>query len=177
MGNNLIEKEFESKQKMPKEMKLATMKSIKQNLIMVLIILVILAILCVMDENNIKENFSIPLKIISTILVGISIIFFEIAYRKEKLSTCFWAIELLALGLIIMFVPYLSNYAQYIILGISVGFGIYYFAKFIAIVIKKHKDFSDEKSDVKDIVKDDKKGYLDEVSKKKFKKDGEKKND
>lgn len=174
MGSNLIEKEFESKQKMPKEMKIATIKSIKQNLIMVLIILVILSLMCFMDENNIKENFGIPLKVLSTILVVISIVFFEIAYRKEKMSTCFWAIELLTLGMIIMFVPYLSNYAQYIILGIAIGFGVYYIAKFGAIVIKKHKDFSDEKSDVKDIVKDDKKGYLDEVSKKKFKKDGEK---
>ena len=124
-----------------------------------------------------KNVRAIDLNIFSFLFLGIAIFLFEIAYRKEKMSTCFWAIELLALGLIIMFVPYLSNYAQYIILGISVGFGIYYFAKFIAIVIKKHKDFSDEKSDVKDIVKDEKKGYLDEVSKKKFKKDGEKKND
>lgn len=177
MDKKIIESEFESKQKMPIEIKKATLKSIIQNLIMVLVILVLLTVICFMGENNIKDNFSIHLKVISTILVGISIILFEIAYRKEKANTCFWAIELLVLGMIIMFVPYLTQYAKNIVLGIAIGFGIYYLVKLIAIIIKKYKEFLNEKSDVKEIIKDDKKGYLDEVSKKKFKVEAEKKND
>lgn len=177
MDNKLIEAEIELKQKMPIEMKKATIKSIVQNLIMVFIVLVLLAVICFMDENNIKENFSLHLKIISTVLAVVSIVLFEIAYRKEKANMCLWAIEFLILGMIIMFVPYLSHYAKNIIIGIAIGFGVYYLIKLIAIVIKKYKEFLDKRSDVKEIVKDDKKSYLDDVSKKKFKKDGEKKND
>ncbi len=177
MDNKLIEAEFEAKQRMPIEMKKDTLKSVLQNLVMVVIVLVLLSIICFMDENHIKENFSTELKIISTAFAVISIIFFEIAYRKEKANVCFWAIELLILGMIVMFVPYLSQYVQNIIIGIAVGFGIYYLIKLVLIVVKKQKEFSDKKSDVKEIVKDDKKSYLDDVSKKKFKKDGVKKND
>lgn len=177
LDNKLIEAEFEAKQRMPIEMKKDALKSVLQNLVMVVIVLVLLSVMCFMDENQIKENFSTELKIISTVFAVISIIFFEIAYRKEKANVCFWAIELLILGMIVMFVPYLSQYVQNIIIGIAIGFGIYYLIKLVLIVLKKQKEFSDKKSDVKEIVKDDKKSYLDDVSKKKFKKDGIKKND
>ena len=76
-----------------------------------------------------------------------------------------------------MFVPYLSQYIQRFIFGIAIGFGIYYSVKFVLIILKKRKEFSDKKSDVKEIVKDDKKSYLDDVSKKKFGKNRSEKND
>ncbi len=175
--DKIIEKEFEAKQKMPVEMKKDTAKEILQNLLMVAIVLVLLSLICFMDEKLIKETFSTGLKILSTFFVVISIIFLEIAYRKEKAISLFWGIEFLILGLIIMFVPYLSQYIQRFIFGIAIGFGIYYFIKFILIILKKRKEFSDKKSDVKEIVKDDKKSYLDDVSKKKFGKNRSEKND
>ena len=175
--DKIIEKEFEAKQKMPVEMKKDTAREILQNLLMVAIVLVLLSLICFMDEKLIKETFSTGLKILSTFFVVISVIFFEIAYRKEKAISFFWAVEFLILGLIIMFVPYLSQYIQKFIFGIAIGFGIYYAIKFVLIILKKCKEFADKKSDVKEIVKDDKKSYLDDVSKKKFGKNRSEKND
>lgn len=175
--DKIIEKEFEAKQRMPVEMKKDTAREILQNLLMVAIVLVLLSLICFMDEKLIKETFSTGLKILSTFFVVISIIFFEIAYRKEKANSFFWAVEFLILGLIMMFVPYLSQYIQRFIFGIAIGFGIYYSVKFVLIILKKCKEFSDKKSDVKEIVKDDKKSYLDDVSKKKFGKNRSEKND
>ncbi len=175
--DKIIEEEFESKQKMPIEMKKDALKEILQNLLMVVIILVLLSLICFMDEKLIKETFSTGLKALSTFFVVMSIIYFEIAYRKEKASSLFWAIEFLILGMIIMFVPYLSQYIQKFIFGIAIGYGIYYLVKFILIVLKKQKEFSDKKSDIKQLVKDEKTGYLDDVSKKKFSLKGSEKND
>ena len=175
--DKIIKKEFEAKQKMPVEMKKDTAREILQNLLMVAIVLVLLSLICFMDEKLIKETFSTGLKILSTFFVVISVIFFEIAYRKEKAISFFWAVEFLILGLIIMFVPYLSQYIQKFIFGIAIGFGIYYAIKFVLIILKKRKEFADKKSDVKEIVKDDKKSYLDDVSKKKFGKNRSEKND
>lgn len=172
--DKIIENELESKQKMPKEMKVETIRTILKNLLMVVIVLITLSIVCFMDEKLIKENFATGLKIISIFFVIVSIVGFEIAYRKEKFNFGMWAIEFLILGMIIMFVPYLSQYIQKIIIGVAVGFGVYYIIKLLIIVLKKRKDFLNQKSDVKDILKEEKKGYLDEVSKKKF---GGKKND
>jgi len=166
--DKIIETEFEAKQKMPKNMRLEALREILNNLLMVVIILILLSIICFMDENLIKETYSNELKAISTFLVGIAIVFFEIAYRKEKYNTFFWGVEFTVLGMIIMFVPYLSKYVQRFIIGIAVGFGIYYLVKFLLIVLKKKKEFSDTKSDIKQIIKDEKSGYLDDISKKKY---------
>lgn len=167
MDNKIIE-EFESKQRMPVEMKKAAMRMILKNLMMVVIILVLLSVICFMDEKLIKETLSTGLKALATVLIVISIIFFEIAYRKEKPGIGLWAIEFMILGLIVMFVPYLSQYIQSFIIGIAVVFGIYYLIKLFGIVIHKKKEFSDKKSDIKELVKEEKESYLDEVSKKKF---------
>jgi len=163
-----IEEEFEARRKMPVEMKRDALKEIIQNLIMVIIILVALSLICFLDEKLIKETFSTSLKVISTIFAIVSIVFFEISYRKEKIRIFFWAIEFFILGTILMFVPYLNQYFQKIILGIAGGFGIYYLMKLVMIILKKRKEFADKKSDIKQLVKDDKSGYLDDVSKKKF---------
>lgn len=170
MDDKMIEEELEAKQKMPIEMKKATLRSILQNLIMVVIILVLLSLICFMDEKLIKETLATGLKALATFLVVISIIFFEIAYRKEKPGTGLWAMEFMILGLIIMFVPYLSQYIKNFIIGIAIAFGIYYLIKLLGIIIHKQKEFSDNKSDIKELVKENDKGYLDEVSKRKFEK-------
>ena len=175
--DKIIETEFEAKQRLPKKMRTEILTEILNNLLMVVIILILLSIICFMDENLIKETYSNELKAISTFLVGISIVFFEIAYRKEKYNTFFWGVEFAVLGMIIIFVPYLSKYVQRFIIGIAVGFGIYYLKKFLFIVLKKQKEFSDTKSDIKQLIKDEKSGYLDDVSKKKYGKKESKKND
>ncbi len=168
--DKIIEREFEAKQKMPVKMKTEALREIVQNLLMIVIILVLLGLICFMDEKLIKESFRNGLRILSTFFVIVSIIFFELAYRKEKSNSFFWATEFLILGMILMFVPYLSQYIQYFIFGITVSYGIYYLIKFILILLKKQKEFSDKKSDIRDLVKDEKSGYLDDISKRKFNK-------
>lgn len=175
--DKIIETEFEAKQKMPKKMRNEAIREILNNLLMIVIILVLLSIICFMDESLIKGTYANTLKAISTFLVVMSIVFFEIAYRKEKYNTFLWAVEFAVLGMIIIFIPYLSKYVQRFIIGISVGFGIYYLTKFLLIILKKQKEFSDTKSDIKQIIKDEKSGYLDDISKKKFGKKESKKND
>ena len=175
--DKIIEKEFESKQRMPVAMKKETVKEILKNLIMIIVFLMALSIMCFMDERLVKENYALGLKILSSVLVLFGVILLEISYRKDKFEITTWGGEAVLLGFIIMFVPYLSDYTKSFILGMTIGFGIYYIIKLLIIVWKKQKEFDSTKSDVKDLVKDDKKGYLDDVSKKKFSKVGNKKND
>ncbi len=172
--DKIIEEEFESKQRMPVQMKKATLKEILKNLIMVVVVLVVLSIICFMDEKLVQDNYAFGLKIISTVLAIFSVILFEIAYRKDNTDTAIWAIEAFVLGMIVMFVPYLSRYTKMFIFGIAIFFGGYYLIKLLLIVLKKRKEFNSTKSDVKDIIKDEKSSYLDDVSKKKFDKGGKK---
>ena len=80
----------------------------------------------------------------------------------------FYGIELLAFSIIIMYIPYvymhMPEMTRKIFMLTPIYFAIYYVAKSIIINRKITKEYLDGLSDVKEIVKDDEKGYLDEES-------------
>ena len=120
------------------------------------------------EGNVFKED----LHTFAGILVISSVLLFESAYRKYSEEIAIHGIEVLVLAILTLFMPYIYFYR-----GVSLKFlysisPIYiagYFAvKSFVIYNKEVKKYKDSLSDVKEILTNDEKSYLDEENEKKF---------
>ena len=99
---------------------------------------------------NILKGFSVALAIIS-------IIYFEIGYKKDNEKIFLYGVEILILAVITLF----CNYAYYIyfnsfnkiLMYIIIGFTVYYFAKILIVRKNMKKKYYEEQNDIKDIIK------------------------
>ncbi len=116
--------------------------------------------------------FEISLKICSGILVIGSIIAFEIAYRKDNSSVAVRGIEILALGILTLFLPYIYLYRgllfKFVYSLSSLYIAVYYVIKSLIICKMYVMNYSSGLSDVKDIILEEEVDYLNEINKRKF---------
>ena len=115
------------------------------------------------------EIFIQYIKIASFIFLLFSIFIFEIAYKKDSGTLAIYGIETLIVGIITLFLPYIifELQPQYQIFYNLVGayFGVYYIIKCICIAVKSKNNYSKSISDVKEIVKKEKRQIKDEDDK------------
>lgn len=168
----LIELEFENKNKLPQEVKNKINTNILKNLIVAVIIMVYLLIINI-TYSKAGEAFEEYVKYYAFVVVISAVVLFELAYSKKSLFFGIIGIELLSFGVISLFIPYIylhtNSTIRNVIILLPAILIIYYLIK-SAIIFKKGKiDYSNSLSDIKDILKDDKKSYLDENSGKVFK--------
>ena len=102
------------------------------------------------------ENIILILKIASFVYMLLSIVLFEIAYRKDSGKFAVNAIEILVFAGHILSVTYVSKlknieFCNYILIS-SYVFSIYYVMKAIIIYTKEKKKYLESLSDIKDIV-------------------------
>jgi hypothetical protein len=111
--------------------------------------------------------FSTSMKIFSMILISIDIAFFEIAYRKDNIRIWINAFELLVCSILVLSIQYIYLYANEMLkmlyMLIPVFCSIYYVGKTIVMHIVTTKRYQSNLSDVKELVKDEEEGYLDDV--------------
>ena len=101
--------------------------------------------------------FLLMLKCFSILLAIISIIYFELAYRKDNERLFLYGIEILVLGIATLF----SNYIYYIyfnsfnkiITCFTLVFIIYYLVKIFIARRNMRKKYYNEQNDIKEIVK------------------------
>ena len=101
--------------------------------------------------------FLLMLKCFSILLAIISIIYFEIAYRKDNERLFLYGIEILVLGIATLF----SNYIYYIyfnsfnkiITCFTLVFIIYYLVKIFIARRNMRKKYYNEQNDIKEIIK------------------------
>lgn len=110
---------------------------------------------------------------ICTILITIAIIaVFEIAYRKDSGEIAIHGIELLFLGILTLFMPYVYIYRgmvfKFLYSFSSMYIAIYYAIKALIIYEIEIKKYLTNISDVKEIVEEKEISYLDEINKRKF---------
>ena len=108
------------------------------------------------------------LKICSLVLLGISIILFEIAYKKDSIKIAVNGIEIIIVAIITLFLPYIlfeleRKYQNYFVLS-GVLIIVYYIIKAIVLVNSAKAHYKKENSDIKDITKEEinKDSFLDE---------------
>ncbi len=101
--------------------------------------------------------FLLTLKCFSILLAIISIIYFELAYRKDNERLFLYGIEILVLGIATLF----SNYIYYIyfnsfnkiITCFTLVFIIYYLVKIFIARRNMRKKYYNEQNDIKEIIK------------------------
>src|SRR5574344_666501 len=123
--------------------------------IMIALVLTVFYIFIELGFKNIETiNYIVDLKVFSGIFLVISIVLFEKAYKNEKVTTIFYAIEMLVLSIFNFALIYIyyathSNY-EMIVFGFTVFEAVYYIIKTIIMYIKNKKDYFFEKSDIKE---------------------------
>lgn len=167
----LMQLEIEEKRKLPKKVKDNISTVIFQNLLAAVIIM---SYLCAINIIYYKLNnimFEEYMKYFALGIIVVTIIDFEISYRKKSLKFCLIGIELLACGILSLYIPYIylhtSKTLRDIVMILPVCLTIYYAIKSLMIFKQKQFKYQNNLSDVKEIVKEiEKTSYLDEDSKK-----------
>lgn len=152
-----LDEQIRESKKIPKEYKKKMRKQTILNVATVLCMVIYLVSINILSLYLETETYLKTIKILSVILAGISIIYFELSYRKDNEKLFLYGTEVLILGMITLF----STYAYFIyfdtynkILGIVTGIlVIYYLVKILIIRSRMKKQYYKEQNDIKEIIK------------------------
>lgn len=152
-----LDEQIRESKKIPKEYKKKMRKQTILNVITVLCMVIYLVSINILSLYLETETYLKAIKILSVILAGISIIYFELSYRKDNEKLFLYGTEVLIISMITLF----STYAYFIyfdtynkILGIVAGIlVIYYLIKILIIRSRMKKQYYKEQNDIKEIIK------------------------
>lgn len=162
----LMQEKIEKQRQLPEEIKdrLNTITFI--NLLISILLMAYLLAINIVYLNEDRDIFITCAKVFAMTLIIIDVVLFEIAYRKDMVSLWIHSFELLACSILILAIPYIYLYLDEVIKRIlmlaPVFFSIYYVGKTIIIQILETKHYQNNLSDVKEILKEDYEGYLDD---------------
>lgn len=169
----LMQLEIEEKRKLPKQIKDNISTSIFQDL---LVAIIIMSYFCIINfsyynfENNVFEE---NMKYFALVIIILTVITFEISYRKSSLKLLIIGLELFSCGVLSLYIPYIflhSNSAIRISVMILPAFLIVYYAiKSYIIFKRKQLEYRNNLSDIKELVKDTENvSYIEEESRKSY---------
>ena len=163
----LLEETIKIRKKLSKKVKNTIVMFIFYNVIMVISMLII-TFLINMIFNKLKiSDFRMYIKYVQMAVAIISIVFFEISYRKDSGKMAIYAIEFSLYSVSVLYVTYmyvLKDKLEFL-KNVVLIFTIYYLIKScIGVVYYRHNNIKNNISDVKEIVKEERKGYIDEES-------------
>lgn len=159
-----ITKEFqeklENKIKLPKEIKEKRNKIAMENFLYAIFMSIYFIFLNMGFHNIVRHIFVVDTQVFSGISLAIAIIFFEKAFKQENGNIAIHGIEILVLAIITLFVPFIyyvnTNLTSIIMASLIAVFNIYYLIKVAIISIKIQSKYRASISDVKKIVKKEK---------------------
>lgn len=161
-----IEDEIKQKTNLPNDIKEKIRKSIFTNMLIAIVVISYFIFLILGSTGNIKNIHTINFNIFSIILLGIAIALFEFAYKKDSGNFTMYGIEALIVALITLFLPYvifeISEERKKYYLLVSSYIGIYYIIKCIFISLNTKRIYLKEQSDIKDIVKKEKRKIIEQ---------------
>ena len=147
---------IESKKKIPKKVKDNIVAKAFENLLFFANITVYLGSLNLGIANIPTENYLTDLKVFSIILLALTIILFEMGYKKDKSVYWLHGIEILIVAIFTTYLIYLyylfynSNILESIIFSVI---AIYYITKILIIRKKIIKEYNKSLIDIGEIVK------------------------
>lgn len=155
-----IEEEINQKITLPNDIKEKVKKHVFTNIIIAISMIIYFTFLIIGSKETLKIVQSVHFNIFSILLLGITICLFEIAYKKENVSLAIYGIETLVVSILTLFFPYiifeLDEFQKKYYMIISVYIALYYIIKSIGIVSKAKKIHIKQSSDIKEIVKKEK---------------------
>lgn len=152
-----LDEQIRESKKIPKEYKKKMRKQTILNVVTVLCMVIYLVSINILSLYLETGTYLKTIKILSVILAGISIVYFELSYRKDNEKLFLYGTEVLIISMITLF----STYAYFIyfdtynkILGIVAGIlVIYYLIKILIIRSRMKKQYYKEQNDIKEIIK------------------------
>lgn len=154
---NKIEEEINKKIILPDDLKEKLKKNVFTNIIIAISMIIYFTFLIVGSKETLKIVQPVHFNIFSILLLGITICLFEIAYKKDNVSLAIYGIETLMVSILTLFFPYiifeLDEFSKKYYMIVSAYIAIYYIIKSICIVGKTKKIHIKQSSDIKEIVK------------------------
>lgn len=155
-----IEKEIDEKTKLPNEVKDKIKKEVFTNIVVAAVIVTYFIFIVLGSIGSIKNVRVIDLNIFSMIFLGIAIVLFEVAYRRDQGNIAIYGIESLVVAIFTLFLPYIifeldETHKKYYLLA-SIYIAAYYILKSIYIATRIRVKYMNSISDVKEIVKKEK---------------------
>lgn len=152
-----IQKEINKQTKLSKDEKKKINKRIFQNIVMAIGI-VVYFIFINLGFNNIEEStYLTDLKVFGAVTIGITIILFEKAYKKDSGELTIYGIEMLIIAICTLLTNYIYKFYYskyiYIITSIAMLFAVYYVGKSIVIYVKMKNKALKKASDIHKIVR------------------------
>lgn len=168
MGANVIA----TKIKPPKEVREKIYTKIVKEFWMAILIFAYFAFLNYGYTKMMPQVYSQNLKICSILLIFATIVVFEIAYKKDNGEIAIHGIELLGLGILTLFMPYVyicrGMIFKFLYSFSSMYIAIYYSVKALIVYEIELKKYITNLSDVKEIIESKEVSYLNEKNERKF---------
>ena len=152
-----FDEEYKKSRIIPKDYKKKIINRILKNTIIAVIVIVYLILLNVLSLHIETDKYIIGIKILSVVFAVISVIYFELCYRKDNGYLFMHGAEFLVLATITLFSVYAYSlfFVTYnsILLYILIFVIIYYIIKTICTLRFMKKEYYKSQNDIKEIVK------------------------
>ena len=150
-------KEYQKSRIIPDDYKRKIRNRIFKNTIIAAIVIIYLILLNILSMHIETEPYILGIKIVCVILAIISVIYFELCYRKDNGYLFMHGVEFLILATITLFSVYAYSlfYITYnsILLYILIAVVVYYIIKTIFTLKYMKKEYYKSQNDIKEIVK------------------------
>lgn len=152
-----FDEQYKQSRIIPEDYKKKILDRILKNTVIAAIAIIYLILLNVMSVHMETTPYIIGIKVLSVVFAMISVIYFELCYRKDNGFLFMHGVEFLVLATITLF----SAYAYYlftitynsILLYILIAVIIYYIIKTICTLRFMKKEYYKSQNDIKEIVK------------------------
>ena len=155
-----IEEEINQKIRLPNGLKEKVKKDVFTNIIIAILMIVYFTFLIMGSVGTVKSVRTVDFNIFSILLLSVTIYLFEIAYKKDNGTLAIYGIETLVVSIATLFFPYiifeLDEFSKKYYMIVSAYIAVYYIIKSIWIVSKAKKIHIKQSSDIKEIVKKEK---------------------
>ena len=152
-----FDEEYKKSRIIPKEYKKKIRNRILKNTIIAIIIIAYLTALNILSLYIETPTYILGIKILCVVLAVISVIYFELSYRKDNGYLFLHGAEFLVIATITLFSVYAYSlfFITYnsILLYILIAVVIYFIIKTIVTLKKMKKQYYKEQNDIKEIVK------------------------
>ena len=152
-----LDEQIKLNKKIPKEYRKSINKKVIYNVVLLAVMLIYLISVNISSLYIDTSVYLRTIKVISIILAIISIVYFELGYKKDNENVFLYGIEVFIIALITLFCCYayelyFHNYNRILVLVASV-ISIYYLFKILYINRKMKKEYYEKLNDIKEITK------------------------
>lgn len=159
MKENILKfhEEYKKNKIIPQDYKKKIINRILKNTVIAIIVIVYLIALNVLSLHIDTANYILGIKVVCVLLAMVSVVYFELSYRKDNGYLFMHGVEFLILATITLFSVYAYSlfFITYnsILLYILVALIIYYLFKTILTLKNMKNEYYKSQNDIKEIVK------------------------